>query len=236
MRTLQLGVAALPLLMSKALLLPFSRAVIFQPSNLGNIMPDLATLNSTMGHPNILWSLGLGYNPDIQDAASVSTSLDESSEDEDEVDESTQFIPITEMTEALGVALRLSEASMEDIKAEGWNLVFSSPLISLLKRRVKKAGRNPGPVEYLMLGRVTDVSPRTFLHAQINRQSRARWDRTMNTMEVPGDPLAEADGLVKGSKRSQDTLYYRTKWPWPLKDRDYTLVLHNLSTMNSKAL
>jgi hypothetical protein len=29
--------------------------------------------------------------------------------------------------------------------------------------------------------------------------------------------------LEFGTEESADKLYYRTKWPWPLKDRDYTL-------------
>ena len=37
-----------------------------------------------------------------------------------------------------------------------------------------------------------------------------------------GDFEAAAEVLVRGLKRSMDTLYYRTRWPWPLKDRDYT--------------
>jgi hypothetical protein len=39
-----------------------------------------------------------------------------------------------------------------------------------------------------------------------------------------GDSEASADELVRGGRRAKDQLYYRTKWPWPLKDRDYTLV------------
>ena len=88
---------------------------------------------------------------------------------------------------ALDQARVLVAARPEQVAAQGWNLVYSSPLISLLKRRGQPRGRGvAGPVEYLMRGRIEDVSPRVFLFAQINRANRARWDRTMRAMEVPG--------------------------------------------------
>lgn len=31
------------------------------------------------------------------------------------------------------------------------------------------------------------------------------------------------EAMETGGDNSEDILYYRTKWPWPLKDRDYTL-------------
>ena len=221
---LRVGVAAGPLLLSRALLLPLSRAVLFQPSSVGNLLPDLDALNSTLGHSTALWALGLGLAEEASEPSPTPRPVGEDDDDGDEDFESGQLISRDELTETLEAAKRMTGLSPEDIAREGWHVIHSSPLISLLKRRLKVRDRSPGPVEYLMLGRVADVSPRTFLLAQISKRSRARWDRTMKTMETPGDVEGSAETLMEGSWRSLDRLYYRTRWPWPLKDRDYTLV------------
>lgn len=175
-----------------------------------------------MGHSSTLWSLGLS---DIAaDEATEASATSEGEEDGEDVEEENAFITLDEMKNALAQAQLIGAVDKpEDLIGEGWNLVYSSRLISLMKRRARVAGKQPGPVEYLMLGRVPDVSARTFLHAQVNRQNRGKWDRTMKAMEVPGDASAGAEELVRGGRAARDTLYYRTKWPWPLKDRDYTL-------------
>jgi hypothetical protein len=67
-------------------------------------------------------------------------------------------------------------------------------------------------------GTLPDVSPRTFLHSQIDKQCRKQWDKTMKDMSEGSTAVMETGGI-----ESEDILYYRTKWPWPLKDRDYTL-------------
>lgn len=95
---------------------------------------------------------------------------------------------------------------------------------SLYKRRVTVPGRDgPGPVEYLMLGRFEDVSPRVFLYSQIDRMCRVVWDKTMGDMSEA--QLTTHRQRPGNSSRcvEEDTLYYRTRWPWPLKDRDYVL-------------
>ena len=128
-----------------------------------------------------------------------------------------------------------------------------------------------GPVEYLMTGSFADVSPRTFLFAQIDKVCRTIWDRTMADMSEGGitahihgskntniwnantknndvkvsDDIPTNDATVSSVDISsvetaaitntaeqtytslpvveEDVLYYRTRWPWPLKDRDYSL-------------
>lgn len=219
---LRVGVAAGPLLLSRALLLPLSRAVLFQPSSVGNLLPDLDALNSTLGHSSALWALGLGLVEEPREPGPVPEPT--SDEDADEEFERGQLISREELAQTLEAAKKMAGQTPEDFAREGWHVIHSSPLISLLKRRLKVRDRSPGPVEYLMLGRVADVSPRTFLLAQISKRSRAQWDRTMKTMETPGDEEGSAETLVEGTWRSLDRLYYRTRWPWPLKDRDYTLV------------
>ena len=41
--------------------------------------------------------------------------------------------------------------------------------------------------------------------------------------ETKGSVASGAVELSRGADTSEDTLYYREKWPWPLKDRDYTV-------------
>lgn len=111
-----------------------------------------------------------------------------------------------------------------EIKKSGWNEVHIDDTFSLYKRRVTVPGRDgPGPVEYLMLGRFEDVSPRVFLYSQIDRMCRVVWDKTMGDMSEA--QLTTHRQRPGNSSRcvEEDTLYYRTRWPWPLKDRDYVL-------------
>jgi hypothetical protein len=71
-----------------------------------------------------------------------------------------------------------------------------------------------------MLGKIDDISARTFLKAQIVNFYREKWDKTMGAMTQITQPESK---IELGIEKSQDIIYYRTKWPWPLKDRDYTL-------------
>ena len=45
----------------------------------------------------------------------------------------------------------------------------------------------------------------------------------MNVLGVPSGGGGVEGGLTEGQDMGEDLLYYRTRWPWPLKDRDYTL-------------
>lgn len=111
----------------------------------------------------------------------------------------------------------------EDIVKAGWKLVHENDIYTLFKRR---ADNGQGPVEYMMKGVVQDVSPRVFLHSQVNRALRKSWDSSMKEMESnsnENDPKSLDNFIMQGSGTSEDSIYYRTKWPWPLKDRDYTL-------------
>ena len=81
-----------------------------------------------------------------------------------------------------------------------------------------------------MTGRFNDISAKSFFRFQINKNLRNIWDQSLKELfsihahtslmddcpahEVISKPLAED---------SEDLVYCRTKWPWPLKDRDYTL-------------
>jgi hypothetical protein len=139
-------------------------------------------------------------------------------EDADNIAAKDSYIPIPEMSKVLHDAEVMASKSEAEILEMGWKLVHKNDLFTLYKRR--QAGRNDGPVEYLMTGSLDDVSPRTWLFSQVDKACRGGWDKTMKDMSE--DENTHTD-IVKGDDSCEDVLYYRTKWPWPLKDRDYTL-------------
>jgi hypothetical protein len=112
----------------------------------------------------------------------------------------------------------------EDIVKAGWKLVHENDMYTLFKRR--SGGSLDGPVEYMMRGEVKDISPRVFLHSQVNKLLRKTWDKTMKEMVSDDEKDCSRsldDYILEGNGKCEDKIYYRTKWPWPLKDRDYTL-------------
>ena len=136
------------------------------------------------------------------------------------------LIPQSDVDLAFDQSLDVLEKSNEDIVNSGWKLVHENELYTLFKRRNidGQGNKGQGPVEYMMKGFVQDVSPRLFLHTQTNKVLRKSWDNTMKDMETDEHSPNSLDKyVVEGNDDSEDTLYYRTKWPWPLKDRDYTL-------------
>ena len=169
--------------------------------------------NETMGHSDSLLAIGLN-NKDVE-PEDVKTDVEVTI---DPVDARSYLIPISELAGALEKALEISSKNHEEIKKSGWKVVHQSDIFSLFKRRLKRPGGGDGPVEYLMTGNLPDVSPRTFLHSQIDKECRKQWDKTMKDMSDGSTASMETGGI-----ESEDILYYRTKWPWPLKDRDYTL-------------
>ena len=138
---------------------------------------------------------------------------------EREAQENKYSVPESDMDEALRQGLLYQYGNNEAVlKKEGWKNVHSEKHFSLFKRR--SSGARKGPVTYLMMGQIDDVTPRAFLKAQIIKAHRDKWDKTMASMEsIKTSTMPMENGLEK----CQDILYYRTKWPWPLKDRDYTL-------------
>lgn len=174
---------------------------------------------------------------------------------DDEEEDARHEIKLEELSQALEKARRyVCDGSVlrptDDICRSGWSLVHESADFHLFKRRLARDDGSKGPIEYLMTGSLSDISPFSFLAAQIHRSWRSLWDNTMKemsqgtlyiqrnhgcspvstedtlrTMESSGDD----GGVVEGGCHispvcSSDKLYYRTKWPWPLQDRDYALV------------
>lgn len=161
-------------------------------------------------------------------------------------DENRQEIRIEELREALekarGFVCDGSCRPSDDICRSGWSLVHESPEFHLFKRCIARSDGSKGPIEYLMTGSLSDISPFSFLAAQIHRSWRSLWDNTMKEMSQgtlyikknhcfslsTEDTNTDADVVDAGCHISpvfsSDKLYYRTKWPWPLQDRDYSLV------------
>lgn len=169
---------------------------------------------------------------------------------DDEVD-NTEKVSSREMLAAFRNAIKYKNVSSFEITEKGWKTVYESSEFSLFKRRIKRSNHTDGPVQYLMTGELPDISPFSFLVAQIHRSWRALWDTTMKDMSTGRIFISrncsvecrseassvESEATHPSSKsinvgcnipfeRASDLLYYRTKWPWPLKDRDYTLARH----------
>lgn len=78
-----------------------------------------------------------------------------------------------------------------------------------------------------MVGFMSDVSPRSFFRSQVSKDLRIKWDASLKEMDPinsKGTSSKSYYALRTDEDSSEDMIYYRTKWPWPLKDRDYTLV------------
>ena len=131
-----------------------------------------------------------------------------------------RLVPYSDIEQAFEESVAIIQQNNDAIMKAGWKFVHENELYTLFKRRPV----DKGPVEYMMKGVVGNVSPRLFLHAQTNKGIRQGWDKTMSEMETDGDmPECLDNYVLDGDDDGEDTLYYRTKWPWPLKDRDYTL-------------
>ena len=138
---------------------------------------------------------------------------------EKEAQDNKYSVPHADMDEALRQGLLYQHGKNEEVlKKEGWKNVHSGSHFSLFKRRT--SGTKKGPVTYLMMGQIDDVTPRSFLKAQIIKAHRDKWDKTMAAMETIKPSTTP---IETGAENSQDILYYSTRWPLPLKDRDYTL-------------
>lgn len=196
-------------------------------------------LNSTLGHSDPSWALGLKGG-----SSSYASYQSKSSEENDQNQQPIHHhIQQNEITEALEEALELSELSTEDLLAKGYTLVDTNEMFKLYKRRNEGSKMS----EYVMIGHLEDVSPRTFLEAQVDQPLRELWDTSMDSMKIIKSRFysnmnknklfnhnhnsnnnnnnndINSAGLSLGDENASDVIYYRTKWPWPLKNRDYIL-------------
>ena len=192
---------------------------------LGVLQSQLAALavNQTIGHSDAVFAIGLNPRDRVKRTTAVGAGEDGDEGDSDDggdaaVSSRTYRISNDELAKALDTALALAQQSQADIQKAGWKLVHQGDVFALYKRRVKRLIGDGTAVEYMMTGNLPDISPRTFLHAQLSKACRKQWDKTMEDMSDGG-----TDVMEEGGDHSEDLLYYRTKWPWPLKDRDYTL-------------
>ena len=190
-------------------------------------------VNQTIGHSDAVLALGLNA-PDRRKRLNAAGDEEYDVNGESTEDGTTKkyLISSNELSEALQKAIIIASQSQAEIQKAGWKLVHQGDIFYLYKRRVKRLnGDGPGPVEYLMTGNLPDISPRTFLHAQLNKHCRKQWDKTMKDMSDGSTVVME-----EGGDESEDILYYRTKWPWPLKDRDYTLARRTKYFANRNAI
>lgn len=148
-------------------------------------------------------------------------------------DAGNEFCISSEETKsALTQGLAILSSNGDVLKKDGWKAVHESDIFSLFKRKLP-GRKGKGPVEYLMFGFLDQISPRTLMRTQVDREHRERWDRTLSSMETLQRGSSE---LCQGAEDSQDVQYYRCRWPWPLKDRDYTLSRRCLKSPDKRAL
>lgn len=216
--------------------------------------------DKNLGHSDVSMSIGIpNSNADTDIAGNRSiAAIVELTEDCDSIpevveDENEQIVKMDEMKLALSNAQDFARLSRDDLVGQGWKIVHDGAEFQLYKKRRKLKSGAEGPVEYLMTGQFSDITPYSFLLAQRSRRWRGLWDNTMKemasdkielirsatgkipiispdvngTIEPRNDSLPirnQVDlGCLIPPGLSNDVLYYRTKWPWPLKDRDYTL-------------
>ena len=97
-------------------------------------------------------------------------------------------------------------------------------------------------MEYMVTGHIPDISPKHFLLVQLKKSLRKLWDTslremtdceitfssfqspspTISSISLSDPPTALSTPSVK-LQVTRDKVYFRSKWPWPLKDRDYWL-------------
>lgn len=136
-------------------------------------------------------------------------------------DESEDTILTHELSTALINAKRIASSSATELRAQGWALVQNHSHFSLYKRPVKSSVH--GVVEYMMTGQCEDVSARTFFLSQVKPSLRQQWDRSLKEMHSAVNIDCTVDHRGVHLTSDKDTAYYRAKWPWPLRDRDYAL-------------
>lgn len=229
---LMLFLLIMPLLASSSL---FSRSGYVRGSSamalssLMQVRPQVQTFSTNISHvtpmapvdANAMVSDMTGSDADDADELAQSRAMLRSAEEveallADYPQEPTSAIGMHEMQSVLASAQRLVSCSPQQIAAEGWKVIHESSVFALYKR-----SNEAKPMEYLMMGQFNDVSPRTFLLAQVDNVVRGLWDKTMKEMSPGQIEALKEDGLV--CKNMEDVSYYRTKWPWPMNDRDYVL-------------
>lgn len=144
-------------------------------------------------------------------------------------------------------AAHIVNCSIQEMTKDGWTLVESNRFVSLFKRKkclTSDINANitsnsvSSIAEYVMTGTVSDVSVSSFILAQIDEDYRRKWDSYLKEMRSFGNSLSgfyndycsKSNRTDAGESRAKDIecncsdiLYYRLKWPWPMKDRDYVL-------------
>lgn len=154
-----------------------------------------SSLNATMGHSHMIWALGLDIPviSSMDDAARRAAEVQEEDDDVDnDLDDSLFVVSTDELSSALEDALDFCRADKAELVATGWTCVADAELFNLFKRRVPRgSGYSSGcdsssgsgsSTEYLMVGKIPDVTPRNFLHAQLDTSLRPLWDKVQHVL------------------------------------------------------
>ena len=140
-----------------------------------------------------------------------------------QIHDSLSKISSTDLQQAYLKCFNTLSLTKTQLLLQGFKLIHQSTQENFLlyKKKIKEKVSTKYRVIYLMIGEFSDISPRSFLTAQFDPLLRRHWDITCKEMQTEG--VDKISHLIKGEKESCDQIYYRTRWPWPLKDRDYVL-------------
>ena len=117
-----------------------------------------------------------------------------------------------EVDDALEWTHTLSIQTSAEIESSGWQNIHRGDTFEVFKKTQNTE------TFYLIKGSFNDISPKTYLHCQINEEQRKLWDTNTKCYQ-----RLTVSAITAEFENSYDSVYSRTAWPWPFSDRDYVL-------------
>lgn len=113
----------------------------------------------------------------------------------------------------------------ETLAANGWIRDINQPTLSIWRKPLEQ-----NLSLYKIFGSFETISAVEFYNAQINDQYRSIWDKSVSSLYV-----------IDNITNNREVVYWATKFPFPLKDRDYVferahLMDKNKITINSRSI
>ena len=94
----------------------------------------------------------------------------------------------------------------ELLEMEGWTRELEQERLTIWKKLLPEEGLTL----YKIFGHFDTISAVEFYNAQVNDQYRSVWDKSVNNLYV-----------VDNITNNREVVYWATKFPFPLQDRDY---------------
>ena len=113
----------------------------------------------------------------------------------------------------------------EHLAANGWIRDINQPSLSIWRKPLEQ-----NLSLYKIFGSFETISAVEFYNAQINDQYRSIWDKSVSSLHV-----------IDNITNNREVVYWATKFPFPLKDRDYVFERAHLMdnekiTINSRSI